>query len=64
MEFGYLSEAPMCADHLEAITYWLRYGRFVPRSFAAIATAESGFKTFKPLKSLKAGSAIEIESHL
>jgi hypothetical protein len=32
MESGYTSEAPMCADRLEAVTHWLRYGRFVPRS--------------------------------
>jgi hypothetical protein len=31
MEAGYTSKAPMCAGRLEALTHWLRYGRFVPR---------------------------------
>jgi hypothetical protein len=30
-EVGYISKAPMCAGRLEAVTHWVRYGRFVPR---------------------------------
>jgi hypothetical protein len=42
MEFGCIRKAPMCAVRLEAVTYWLCYGR-CPSLFAVIATAESGF---------------------
>jgi len=44
-EVGYISKAPMCAGRLEAVTHWLRYGRFVPHlSLSGKATAEFGFK--------------------
>jgi hypothetical protein len=32
MGIGYIGKPPLCADRLEAVTYWLRYGRFIPRS--------------------------------
>jgi hypothetical protein len=44
MEFGYLGEPPLCADRLEAVTYWRRLeGLFF--ALAAMATPEPGVQS-------------------